>query len=437
MEWYWVLLALFGGLILLMLTSMPIAFCFLLINLMGLFFYFGTAGLEQLGYSMFASVDTFTLIPIPLFLLMGDVLFYSGLAPQMIRTLDKWLGRLPGRLSLLTVAAGVLFSVLTGTSMASVAMLGSTLCPEMEKKGYAKSMILGPILGAGGLAMMIPPSSLAVLACAIGQISVGKTLIAIIVPGLLMAVIYAVYIILRAKLQPTLAPSYDVSEFPLSEKLIDSVKYILPVAVIVFLVVGVIFVGVATPSEAAATGALGTVILAACYGKMNWQVAKKSLTQTITVTGMVFLIIAGATAFSQILAFSGASTGLSELTVKLAIAPIMIIILMQIVVLILGCFMSVVAIMMITLPIFMPVVHVLGFDPVWFAVIFLINIEIAGISPPFGMSLFVMKAVAPPDTTMGDVFKAGAVYSGLGLFAMALIIIFPQIALKLPALMMR
>jgi tripartite ATP-independent transporter DctM subunit len=436
LEWHLVLLFVFGSLIILMLTGMPVAFCFMFINLVGMYVFFGgMAGLEHLITSIYTSLNTFILLPVPLFILMGEVMFHSGIAPILVETLDKWLGRVPGRLSLLAIGAGTLFSTLTGTSLASVAMLGSVLAPEMEQKGYKKSMSLGPILGSGGLAMMIPPSALAVLCGAIGEISISKILIAIIIPGLLMALLYAAYVIIRCRLQPSIAPAYEVTPTPLSEKLVAIVRYVLPQGLVVFLVVGVIFLGIATPSEAAATGAMGTVGLALIYGRLNWEVLNKAIIGTLSVTGMLFLIIAGATAFSQVLAFSGASTGLTELATGLRVAPIFIIIAMQVVILFLGGFLDVVSIMMITLPIFVPVIRSLDLSPVWFAVIFLLNIEMAGTSPPFGMSLFVMKGVAPPGTTMGDIYRAALPFLGCDVIAMVLIIAFPGLVLWLPGLM--
>ncbi|MFX0198296.1 MAG: TRAP transporter large permease subunit [Candidatus Hodarchaeota archaeon] len=436
MEWQLVLLFIFGGLVILMATAMPVAICFMFINMVGMFVFFGgAAGLEQLIVSIYTSLTTFLLLPVALFIFMGELMFHSGIAPLLIETVDKWLGRLPGRLGLLAVSAGTTLSTLTGTSLASTAMLGSVLVPEMERQGYKKPMSLGPILGSGGLAMMIPPSALAVLCGAIGEISIGRILIAIIIPGLLMAILYAAYIIIRCWLQPSIAPAYDVIPTPLFEKLVATVKYILPLGFIVFLVIGVIFIGVATPSEAAATGAIGTCILAFVYGRLNLEIVKKATTSTLSITGMLFLIIAGARAFSQILSYSGASQGLSELATGLPVAPIVIVIAMQVIILFLGGFMDVVAIMMITLPIFVPVILTLGFDPVWFAVIFLLNIEMAGTSPPFGLGLFVMKGVAPPDTTMGDIYRAALPFLGCDLIAMALIIAFPELTLWLPGLM--
>jgi tripartite ATP-independent transporter DctM subunit len=435
LEWQFILLVLFGSFVVLLLTGMPVGFCFLLVNMIGMYAFFGEAGLHRLIISINSSLATFILLPVPLFVLMGELMFHSGIAPDLIGTLDQWLGRLPGRLSLLAVGAGTLFSTLTGTSLASVAMLGSVLVPEMERQGYKKSMSLGPILGSGGLAMMIPPSALAVLCGAIGQISVGRILIAIIIPGLIMAAIYATYIIIRCRMQPSVAPPYEVSPKPLKEKVSATIRYVLPQGIVIFLVIGVIFLGITTPSEAAATGVIGTIIVAALNRRLSWKVIKKAATGTISVAGMLFFIIGGATAFGQILAYSGATAGLSATATGLPLAPILIVIVMQIVILFLGGLMDVVSIMMITLPIFVPVVLALDFDLVWFAVLFLINIEIAGISPPFGLSLFVMKSVATLDTTIEDVYRAALPFCGLSLMAMALVMAFPQLALWLPGLM--
>jgi len=404
-DWWLILLIIFGSLVVLMLSGMPVAFSFILVNLVGvLFLWGGGAGLQQLILSMGGSIATFTLLPVALFILMGEVFFHSGMALRAIDVLDKWLGRMPGRLGLLAVASGTLFGTLSGMSMASVAMLGSVLVPDMEKRGYRKPMSLGPILGSGGLAIMIPPSGLAIILATLGHFSVGKLLIAITFPGLLMAAFYSLYIIIRCILQPHVAPAYEVTPTPLKEKIILTVKHVLPLAVVVFLVTGVIFVGIATPSEAAATGTFGAIVLAFLYKGIDKKKLTETAFKTIEITVFIMLIITGSSAFSQILAFSGAISGLTQWVIGLAIPPILLLITMQSLVLVLGCLMDQVAIMMITLPIFMPVVTALGFHPVWFGVLYLLNMEIASTSPPFGMSLFVMKGVAPENTTMGDIY---------------------------------
>jgi len=407
------------------------------VNLVGVYWFWGgLCGLEQLIHTIFESLCSFTLLPLPLFVLMGEIMFLSGIAPNMIDALDKWLGRIPGRLGLLAVGAGTIFSTLSGASMASVAMLGSTLSPEMERRGYTKAMSLGPILGSGGLAIMIPPSVLAVLLGAIGRISVGKILIAIIIPGLLMAALYTTYIVGRCLLQPAIAPSYKVTVPPLSERLRATAKYILPLSLILFLVIGMMLIGVATPSEAAALGCVGCFFLAFLYRRLNWALLKNSIRNTLKVTVMIFIIIAGALAFAQVLAFSGASRGLIKFTLNLPLPPIMIIVAMQFILLILGTFMDVVAMMLITLPLYVPMIKALGFDPVWFAVIMLLNLEMADVSPPFGLGLFVMKGVAPQGTSMSDIYRAVFPFLACDLVAMIILIIFPSIALWLPSLML-
>lgn len=421
-----------------MLLGMPVAISFLIADVLGAYFLWGgTAGFSQLILSIRDSITSFNLLPVPLFILMGEVMFQSGVAPRMMRTVDMWLGRLPGRLGLVAVAGGTIFSTLSGSSMASVAMLGSVLTPEMEKAGYHKSMSIGPILGSGGLAVLIPPSTLAVLIGSLGEISIGKILIGSIFPGLLLAVLCAAYIVIRCWLQPSIAPPYDVPPVPFKYKVIATLRYILPLSLVVFLVIGLIFAGVATPSEAAATGTVGSVILALFYRGFTWQVIKKSFTGAISISVMMFAIIAGAIAFSQVLAFMGTTKGLVNFATGLNVAPIIIIIAMQVVVFLMGMFMSVFAIMMITLPIFMPIVFASDFSPVWFAVIYLVNCELAAVTPPYGVNLFVMKGVAPKGTTMEDVIKAAVPFIFLNFLVIVLIFIFPQIALWLPGLMMK
>lgn len=436
MEWWVVLLVFICGLFILMATGLPIAYCFLLISMAVMFMLWGGAiGLEQLGRNLFRSAANFVLLPIAMFIFMGEIMFHSGIAPMMIDNLDKLMGRLAGRLGLLAVGAGTVLSTLTGSSIGSVAILGEVLVPEMERRGYAKPMSLGPILGSGGLAIMVPPSALAIVVGAVAEVSIGRLLMAIIVPGLLMAAFYATYIILRCYFQPSIAPAYEVSRVPLVDKFIGFVRYVLPVGLVIFSVTGVIVLGIATPSEAGATGTLGCVVLAALYGRLNWSRLKKSLVSSMTTTGMVFLIIITAISFSQILAFSGGSRGLAQFAMGLPLSPIVIVIAMHIVGLLLGMIMGPIGIIMVTLPMFVPVLNALGFNLIWFGAMYLLNMEMAVTSPPFGMCLFVMKGVAPPGTTMGDCYRAALPFLGCDLIIIVLMLIFPQLALWLPSMM--
>ena len=420
----------------LFLIGVPVAFAFLLINIIGFYLFAGGEhGVIQLILSLYASVTKFTILPVPLFILMGEIMFQSGVAHHMMDALDRWLGRIPGRLSLLAVGGGSLFATLSGSSMAGAAMLGSVLVPEMAKRGYKAPMSLGPVLGSGGLAMMIPPSILGVLLAAVGRFSVGDFLIAIIIPGIVMAICYASYIIIRSLVQPHLAPTYDISEVSLREKLSMTVRYILPLGSIVFLVIGLIFLGVATPSESAALGALGCFILAFVYQGFKWEVVKRSLSHTVNVSVMMLMIFVGSGAFSQILALTGASQGLVDFAANLKLGPFYVLIAMLVVLLIMGTFMESMTIIMITLPIYMPIIKTLGFDPLWFGAIMLLMLEMGITTPPFGMILFVVKGVAPPDVTMMDVYKAGFPFLMCDLIVVILLLAFPGLALWLPGLM--
>ncbi len=436
MEWWVVLLVILSTLVVLMATGLPVVFCFMAINIVGVYlFWGGQAGLAQLIINTFRSISHFSLVTVLLFILMGEVMFQSGIGMAVIDTIDKWLGRLPGRLGLVAIGSGTLLATLSGASMGTIAVLGSTLTPEMEKRGYKKTMSLGPILGVSGISKMIPPSGVGVILAFLAKISVAGLLMAIILPGLIMSVLYAIYTIGRCWLQPSIAPSYDITPSPLSQKLALTLKYILPLGLVIFLVTGVIFLGIATPSEAAGTGALGTFILAAAYRKLNWQMVKKSFTHTLQTTVMVLIIMAGAKAFGQILAVSGATRGLVSLVMELSVPPILVIIIMMAFALILGCFIEIVSVLMISVPIYMPIIGALGFDPLWFGVLLMLNAEMGATTPPFGLSLFVMKAVSPPDTTMGDIYKAGIPYLVCDAITLVLLIIFPIIPLFLPTLM--
>jgi tripartite ATP-independent transporter DctM subunit len=436
MEWWQALSLLIGTMLILLATGLPVAVSFLLVDILGaILFLGGSAGITQLILNMEESLASFSLLPVPLFVLMGEVMFHSQLGFKAIDVVDLCIGRVPGRLALLAIVGGALFSTMSGSTLATTAILGSLLVPDMQKRGYSKTMSIGPVMGSGGLAMLIPPSALAILLAALNQISVGGLLIAGIVPGLLMALFYAGYVVIRCWIQPSLAPPYELRKAPMSLRIKGIVTHVLPLGFILFLVIGLIFLGVATPSEAAALGSFGTIVLACAYRKMSFDVLKTSVISTIKITSMMFMIIVGSTTFSQIMAFSGASGGLIEVVTSLDLPPIMILISMQILFLFLGCFMDNLSMVMIGMPIFLPIVSALHFDLLWFSLLMLLNMEMANTTPPFGLLLFVMKGVAPPDTTMGDIYKAGVPFLMCDALVLILVMIFPQIALHLPTIM--
>lgn len=433
MEWWFALLLILGSFMVFLMTGIPIAFAFTITNIIGvIIFWGGHAGLEQLILSIYKSVCTFTYLPVPLFILLGEILSESGAAPRMIEAVDMWVGRLPGRLCLLSVMSGTLLGACTGSGFASTAVIGSTLLPEMTKRGYKNTLSMGAIMGSGGLAMLIPPSILAVVIAGLSEVSVGKMLIGGIVPGLMLAFFYICYIIIKCWLKPSEAPPYFAPPTPIFKKVLYLLKGLLPLLLIIFLVIGTILLGIATPSESAAMGALGAVILAIFYRELNWNMLKKCLWNAMNINVMTLMILTGSAAFSQLLAFSGAGAGLCGFVTNLPLPSIGLVIITQVIVIVMGTFMGSISMMMIFIPIFNPIVHSMGWDPLWFGLLLLINVQISELSPPFGMILFVMKGVAPAGSTIGDVYKAAMPYVMMGLIVLGLCLAFPKLVLMLP-----
>jgi len=436
MEWWLVISLLFGSMVFLLLTNLPIAFAFLVVNMVAAYFFLGgTPGLIAVVTGVFSSITTFTLLPVPFFILMGELIFHSGMGLNAVNVLDKWLGRLRGRLSILAIMMGVIIGALSGSTIATCALLGTILLPDMLKKGYSKNMSLGPLMGVGTVDALIPPNALTVVLASLANIDVGQLLMAGIVPGIVMSGLYLLYVLVWCHIKPEEAPMYDVPHIPLKEKVTATVQYLLPLGLIIFMVLGFIFLGVATPTEAAATGTLGSFILSLAYRRLSWEILKKSVMGTVKVTAMIFMIVIVSTTYGQILAFTGAASGMTGFITKLTIPPILILIGMLIVILILGCFMETVAIMMITIPIYMPVVNAFHFDPIWFGILMLIALETGLITPPFGVTLFVMKGVAPPEITMSDIWRAVTPYVIVDILCIVLVLFMPALATIVPSLM--
>ncbi len=435
MAWQLALLVIFGCLVVLMITGMPIFFAFMLTCVMGaLLFWGGLAGMETLLTSVFSSITSFVFLPIPLFVLMGNIIFESGVGGNVVDGVDKLLGRLPGRLSILAIGAGVLLGTMIGMSGGSIAVLGKSLAPDMKKRGYKNPMILGPIVASGTLAVLIPPSALAVIIGAIGKVSIGDMLMAIIPAGLLLAVMFIAYIIIRAKLQPDLAPNYTVTNISFVVKLNVIVKQILPIGIVIFAVIGVIFLGVATPTEAAALGALACYLLAALYRKLNWRMIKESVKSTIQISVMVMMIMTASLSFARILVSSGAIAGLVKLSTELNVPSAVIVIATQFVVVFLGCFMDPASIVMISVPIFFPIVQALNYNMLWYAILLLVNIQLGLITPPFGLDVYTMKALSPSDVNLGEVFRASMPFLAIGFLLMVIIWVYPPLITWLPSI---
>jgi tripartite ATP-independent transporter DctM subunit len=342
----------------------------------------------------------------------------------------------PGRLSVIAIVAGTVFSAISGSTIATTALLGSLMLPTMLERGYDKRLAMGPIMGIGGVDMLIPPSALAVLLGSLAGISISGILIGGIVPGLILSTLFIGYIILRAWIDPSLAPEEVLVEGPSGVKRwAPFLVHVLPLVLIFGLVVGAMTAGWATPTEAAALGASGTIVAAMLYRSLTWAALMKALTGTVAVSGIILFIIIGATTFSQVLSFSGATNGIVGLVSAQGLSATVIVIGMMLILLFLGCFVDQVSMMLITLPFFMPLVTQLGVEPIWFGVLFLICMQLGLLTPPFGLLLFTMKGVAPPSITMNDVFQAALPYVWFGLAVLMLVFFCPPLATWLPGLL--
>jgi tripartite ATP-independent transporter DctM subunit len=416
MTWWLSAIILFGVLTALFLVGLPAAFAFFGINIAGAWFYLGKeAGLVQLIRNGIVSITSFSLTPIPFFILMGEVLFHTGVAMKAIDAIDRVIWRVPGRLSVVAVVAGTVFSAISGSTIATTALLGSLLLPQMLRRGYHPNMAMGPIMAIGGVDMLIPPSALTVLLGSLAGISISQLLIAGIVPGMLLSAMFIGWIVLRAVVDPSLAPSFEHEAMPLWERLKPLVLYVMPLVLIFVVVVAAMAAGWATPTEAAAIGAVATVAVAWIYRALTMSNLMKALMGTASISAIILFIIIGATTFAQILTFSGATNGMVEAVRDGGFGSWTVLIAMMLVLLLLGCFV----------------------DQVRFGVLFLICMQLGLLTPPFGMLLFTMKSVAPKEIAMRQVWQAVAPYVVMGLGALIAVMVFPPLATWLPKLLFK
>ena len=436
MTWWLAAVVLFGVLTAFFAVGLPVAFAFLGINVIGAWVWLGgDAGLVQMIRNGVASIASFSLTPIPFFVLMGEVLFHTGVAMKAIDAIDRLIWRVPGRLSVVAVVAGTVFSAISGSTIATTALLGSLMLPEMLRRGYHPSMAMGPIMAIGGVDMLIPPSALTVLLGSLAGISISQLLVAGIVPGVLLSILFVGYIVTRTSLDPALAPPFEGEPVTGWARWWPLVAYVLPLLLIFGVVVLAMSAGWATPTESAAVGAVATALVAALYRSLSWPSLLKALLGTAAISGIILLIIVGATTFSQILAFSGATNGLVTLISQAQLSPVVVLWAMMLALLVLGCFIDQVSMMLITLPFFMPLVELYRFDPVWFGVMFLICLQLGLLTPPFGMLLFTMKSVAPREISMGQVYRAVTPYVLFGLLMLVVVWLVPPVATWLPRLL--
>jgi tripartite ATP-independent transporter DctM subunit len=425
-------LLLLGGSTVLLFLGLPVALSFVAINIVGaMLFLGGDPGLSQVVRNSVVSLMNFSLTPIPLFILMGELLFHTGLALKVIEGVERLIRQVPGRLAVIAVVAGTVFSAISGSTIATTAMLGSLMLPVMLARGYHPAFATGPIMAIGAVDMLIPPSALTVLLGSLSGISISKLLIGGVVPGLILSLAFIAYIILTALRAPNLAPPAPPQQGR-GESWRLLIAYVVPLVSIFVVVVGAMSGGWATPTESAALGAIATLLLALAYRALTLAALQAALRGTVAITGMILFIILGATTFSQILSFSGATEGLVATILGQGLSAFAVLVGMMLLLIFLGIFVDQVSMMLITLPVFMPIVARLGIDPIWFGVLFLICMQLGLLLPPHGLLLMTMRGVAPPEVTMGHIFRAVVPYVVMSLLLLALLLLLPAIATWLP-----
>jgi len=422
-----------GLLLLFLVLGLPVAFSLGGIAVLGVVYIWGAKGMYMVAQTAYSEGTNSILTAVPLFILMANVLRTSNLADELYHMIHVWMGRLPGGLAAGTVVICAIFAAMAGISSVATVSMGLIALPAMLKRGYDKHIATGCISAGGALGILIPPSIIMIIYGTMAEVSVGKLFMGGLVPGILLALIFCVYILIRCALKPSQGPPVD-EVFSLREKILALKGIVLPAALII-VVLGVIYTGAATPTEAAGIGAVGSLLCAAIQRRLSWASLKDALSSTFSLTAMVLWIVIGAVAFTHVLAYAGVSDMIKDTILGLHLSKWWIFIGIQICFFVLGMFLDPAGIIMLTTPIFVPLIMELGFDPVWFGVIFTINMEMAYITPPFGFNLFIMKAVVPKDVTLNDIYRSIIPFVILQAVCLLIVTIFPDLALFLPNFM--
>ncbi|MFV0386084.1 TRAP transporter large permease [Paracoccus sp. (in: a-proteobacteria)] len=438
MDWTLALTVMLGGVVVLIMLGLPVVMAFMTINLAGAILFFGgEIGITQMIRNMRPSVANYTMAPIPLFVLMGEIMLQTGMARRSIVAIDKLITRVPGRLSIVAVLGGTSFAALSGSSVANAAVVGRTLLPEMKSLGYANVVSIGPATAVGGIAVLIPPSALAVLLGSLAQISINELLLSGIIPGIMMMAAFLGYIVLRCLLNPSLAPMGAPPEsLTWTQRLWPVCRDVLPLLGIFAAVVGTMLGGIATPTEAAAIGVIASFVAGLAYRRLTFANCVAAFRESLKFSAMILFIICCSGTFSQILSFTGATQALTRSVVEGAqLSPFAIVALMLLLLVILGCFMESASIIMLTVPIFFPILQALQVDLLWFALMMMVALEIGLCTPPFGILLFVVQGVMERRIAMGQIYRSVIPFILLELLVLAIILFFPGTITWLPALL--
>jgi tripartite ATP-independent transporter DctM subunit len=386
---------------------------------------------DLLAASMYDSLNSWSLAALPIFILMGEILYKSSISTRLLNGLTPWLSFVPGKLLHINVAACSLFAAISGSSSATTATVGKITLDELKKRGYSKSLALGSLAGSGTLGFLIPPSLIMIIYGVLSNVSIGKLFMAGILPGLLLATLYSVYIMIAASVDKSVVPSnkdkYSLRDFT------HSLKDLFPVLSLITVVLGSIYGGLATPTEAASLGVLGSVVLAIYFKSLSFEVMKNALLNTIKTSVMISFIIVGAGFLSQVVGFLGIARAISEFIGSMGLSPFALILIIGIMYVFLGMILDGISIVVMTLPIVLPIIQLAGFDPLWFGIFLVFMVELSQITPPVGFSLFVIQSIS--GEKIEYILKATLPFFILMIVAVVLITVFPEIVEFVPRYM--
>ena len=413
--------------------GIPVSFSLITVSALFGLLLFGENIFQQMFGSLLQASTNFSLSAIPLFVLMGAILERSGLARRLYEALQLWLGGFSGGLAMSTMLMCGIFAASSGIVGAVEIVVGMMAIPAMAKYNYDRSLTAGTICAGGSLGTIIPPSVIVVVYASMAQLSIGQLFAATLIPGVLMLAMFLLYIGVRCWITPPLAPAVPAMQAtPLTEKLAITLKALIPPFLLIFAVLGSMLAGVASPTESAAVGAFGAAVLALCFRELSVRRLIEALVSTITITAMIMLIVTGGTMFTAIFAASGGGWMLADFMGELDLSPYWLILALMFIVLIAGMVLDWISIVLIFVPIFMPLVKLAGIDPIWFAVMFMVVIQTAYLTPPLAPSIFYLRSIAPPDMTYGHMYKGVLPFIAIQLLLFLIILAVPDIATWLP-----
>jgi tripartite ATP-independent transporter DctM subunit len=422
-----------GSMIALMMIGIPLGVVTLTVSIGTALVYFGPPGLFLVASNAQGLLEAYPLVAVPLFALMANILERSGVAEDLFDAMSIIAGKLPGGVAVQTTLVAVLMAAMTGIMGGEIVMLGLIALPQMLRLGYDKKLAMGTICAGGSLATLIPPSVIMIIYGLTANVSISDLFLGGFLPGLLLASLYVTYIIIRCYFQPHLAPPApaELTTMSKGDKAAKMKGLILPMLLIIW-VLGSIYGGIATVTEAAAVGVFGAMAASFVRKKLTWDMLQEALRKTMITVGTIIWLVLGAVSFVGIYNVIGGNEFVQGLLTGLNLPPLGVIFVIMGILIVLGTFMEWIAIAYITVPIFAPVVVALGFDPIWFGVLFVMNIQIYFLSPPFGPACFWLKSVAPPEISLQDIFMSVLPFIGLQVIGLTLVILFPDIVMYLP-----